>query len=326
MRKQQVMRRRGFITLLSASVAWPLVARAQQATPTVGVVSTASPTTTTFGALFPKLMKEFGWEENKNYRTLFRFAEGHIDRVPVLTDELLAEKVKVMVALGEASIQAAQRATKTIPIVGLSADMVRTGLAASMARPGGNLTGVNALANELDVKRLGILHEAVPAAKRIGVLALPDCAFDTLPELETAARQLDLELVVISIRRTDELALGLDALQSARVHAVNVLASSVVVPLRSSIIEALNRARLPAIYHFPDLAEEGGFLGYGPRLELSYRLVSRLVSNILRGARPEELPIEQPDRFDLVVNLKTADALGVVVPPALLVQADKVIE
>jgi putative tryptophan/tyrosine transport system substrate-binding protein len=320
------MRRREFIALVSASVTWPFAALAQQAMPTVGVISTASPTTTTFGALFPMLMKEFGWEKNRNYRIFFRFAEGHIDRVPVLTDELLGEKVKVMVALGEASIQAAQRATKTIPIVGLSADMVRTGLAASMARPGGNLTGVNALANELDVKRLGILHEAVPAAKRIGVLALPDRAFDTLPELETAARQLDLELVVISIRRTDELAQGLDALQSARVHAVNVLASSVVVPLRSSIIEALNRARLPAIYHFPDLAEEGGFLGYGPRLELSYRLVSRLVSNILRGARPEDLPIEQPDRFDLVVNLKTADALGITVPPALLVQANKVIE
>jgi ABC-type uncharacterized transport system substrate-binding protein len=232
----------------------------------------------------------------------------------------------VMVALGEASIQAAQRATKTIPIVGLTTDMVRTGLATSLARPGGNLTGVNVLANELDVKRLGILHEAVPAAKRIGVLALPDRAFDTLPELETAARQLDLELVVISISPTDELAQGLDALQSARVHAVNVLASSVVVPARSSIIEGLNRARLPAIYHFPDLAEQGGFLGYGPRLELSYQLVSRLVSNILRGARPEDLPIEQPDRFDLVVNLKTADALGITVPPALLVQANKVIE
>jgi putative tryptophan/tyrosine transport system substrate-binding protein len=320
------MRRREFIALMGASVAWPFAARAQQAMSTVGVISTASPTTTTFGVLFPKLMKEFGWEENKNYRTLFRFAEGHIEQVPVLTNELLAEKVKVMVALGEASIQAAQRATKTIPIVGLSADMVKTGLAASMARPGGNLTGVNVLSSELDVKRLGILHEAVPAAKRMGVLALPDRSFDTLPELETAARQLDLELVVISAPRTDELALGLDALQPARVHAVNVLASSVVVPLRSSIIEALNRARLPAIYHFPDLAEQGGFLGYGPRLELSYRLVSRLVSNILRGARPEELPIEQPDRFELVVNLKTADALGVAVPPLLLVQADKVIE
>src|SRR6516164_3829907 len=320
------MRRREFIALVGASITWPFAARAQQAMPTVGVMSTASPTTTTFGVLFPKLMKEFGWEENRNYRILFRFAEGHIDRVPVLADELLGHKVKVMVALGEASIQAAQRATKTIPIVGISADMVRTGLAASMARPGGNLTGVNVLTSELDVKRLGFLHEAVPAAKRLGVLALPDCAFDTLPELETAARQLDLELVVNSVRRMDELSQGFEALQSAHVHAVNVLASSVVVPARSNIIEGLNRARLPAIYHFPDLAEQGGFLGYGPRLELSYQLVSRHVSNILRGTRPEDLPIEQPDRFDLVVNLKTADALGVTVPPSLLVQADKVIE
>jgi putative ABC transport system substrate-binding protein len=321
------MRRRAFIALLGgASVAWPFTVRAQQAMPTVGVMSTASPTTTTFGVLFPKLMKQYGWEENRNYRTIFRFAEGNIDRIPLLANELLGAKINVMVALGEASIQAARRATKTIPIVGISADMVRTGLAASMARPGGNLTGVNVLTSELDVKRLGFLHEAVPAAKRIGILALPDRAFDTLPELETAARQLDLELVVYSVRRTDELAQGFDDLQSGHVHAVNVLASSVVVPERSSIIEALNRARLPAIYHFPELAEQSGFLAYGPRLELSYQLVSRLVSNILRGARPEDLPVEQPDRFDLVVNLKTADALGVTVPPALLVQADKVIE
>jgi putative tryptophan/tyrosine transport system substrate-binding protein len=320
------MRRREFISLAGASVAWSCVARAQQAMPTVGVMSTSSPMTTTFGVLFPKLMKQYGWEENKNYRTVFRFAEGNIDRIPVLTNELLGAKINVMVALGEASILAAQRATKTLPIVGISADMVRTGLVASMARPGGNLTGVNVLTSELDVKRLGYLHEAVPAAKRIGVLVLPDPAFDTLPELETAARRLDLELVVNSVRRTEELDQGFDALQSARVHAVNVLASSVVVPARSSIIDALNRARLPAIYHLPELAEQGGFLGYGPRLELSYQLVSRLVSNILRGARPEELPVEQPDRFDLVVNLKTADALGVTVPPALLVQADKVIE
>jgi putative ABC transport system substrate-binding protein len=124
----------------------------------------------------------------------------------------------------------------------------------------------------------------------------------------------------------DELAQGFDALQSARVDAVNVLASPVAAGARASIIESLNRARLPAIYEFPEIAEQGGFLGYGPRVELGFRLMSRLVSKILRGVRPEDLPIEQPDRFDLVVNLKTADALGVKVPPTLLVQADKVIE
>jgi putative ABC transport system substrate-binding protein len=203
------MRRRQFIALLGGVAAWPLAAQAQQPVmPTVGIVSTASPTTTIFGPLFPKLMKEFGWAENRDYRSYFRFAEGDIDRVPLLTDELLAENVNVIVALGEACIRAAQRSTKSIPIVGISADMVRTGLAASMARPGGNLTGVNILTSELDVKRLEILREAVPAAKRIGILALPDRGFDTLSEIETAARQLKLESVVISIPRRDELAPG----------------------------------------------------------------------------------------------------------------------
>jgi putative tryptophan/tyrosine transport system substrate-binding protein len=219
------MRRREFIALMGASAGWPFAAGAQQALPTVGVMSPASPTTTIFRALFPKLMKELGWEENRDYRAVFRFAEGHVDRFPVFTEELLAEKVNVIIALSEPGIQAAQRATKTVPIVGIAADMIRTGLAASMARPGGNLTGVNVLGNELDAKRLEILHEAVPAAKRIGALALPARAFDTLPELEAAARQLSLELVVITVRSLSELTGSLDALQSPRVDAINVLES-----------------------------------------------------------------------------------------------------
>jgi putative ABC transport system substrate-binding protein len=176
------------------------------------------------------------------------------------------------------------------------------------------------------VKRFEILHEAVPAAKRLGALALPDRPFDTLPELEAAARQLNLELLVISVRRMDELAPAFDALQSARVDAVNVLASPIVGSLRATIIDRLNRARLPAIYEFPEYAVLGGFLGYGARFDLSSRLVARLASKILRGARPEDLPIEQPDRYDLVANLKTAKAMGVTVPETLLVRADKVIE
>jgi putative ABC transport system substrate-binding protein len=322
------MRRREFIAFIaSTSITRPFAARAQQTMPTVGVMSPASPTTTIFGTVFSKFMNEFGWEENRNYRTVLRYAEGHVERFPVLTDELLAEKINVIVAISESGILAAQRATKTIPTVGISADMIRTGLAASMAKPGGNLTGINVLAGELDVKRLQILHEAVPAAKRIGALALPDRGFDTLPELETAARQFDLELLAVSVRRMDELARGIDALQSAHVDAVNVLASPVAAgPARPSLIDGLNRARLPAIYEYPEMAEQGGFLGYGPRLELTFRLASRLVSKILSGARPEDLPIEQPDRFDLVLNLKTADRLGVKLPPAFLVQADKVIE
>jgi ABC-type uncharacterized transport system substrate-binding protein len=326
------MRRREFISFIGgAAVAWPLVARAQQPTstsrrPTLGIMTPASPTTTQGVPFVINSMKEFGWDENQNYRGVYRWAEGHIDRLPSLVDELVAQRVDVIVAFGEASIVAAQRATTTIPIVGLGADMVRTGLAASMARPGGNLTGVNVLSGELDVKRLEILHEAVPVAKRIGALALPDPGFDTRLELEAAARLLDLELLVIRVRRLEELTDGLDALQAASVDAVNVLASPFGFVARASIIDRLNRARLPAIYEFPEMAEQGGLLGYGARFDLACRLVARLASKILRGARPEDLPIEQPDRFDLVVNLKVARTLGLTFPPSLLVRADEVVE
>ena len=320
------MRRRDFIALLSgAGAMWPLASRAQQSMPTIGFLTSTSPTTTLL-RFIPASLKGFGWEENRNYRTLYRFAEGHMDRMPALADELVAQRVDIVVVASEEGIQAAQRATKTIPIVGLAADLVRTGLAASMARPGANLTGVNILANELDVKRLEILHEVVPGAKRIGALALPHASYDTRPELEAAARQLDFELLFVTVHRIEDLTEGLDALQSARVDGVNVLASPVVALSRARIIEWLNRARLPAIYEWPEIADDGGLLTYGTRFELAAEVAARLVSKILRGSRPEDLPIEQPDRYDLVVNLKTARALGLTIPPTLLVRADKVIE
>jgi ABC transporter substrate binding protein len=167
--------------------------------------------------------------------------------------------------------------------------------------------------------------DSFPAAKRIAALALPD-RLDTLPELEMAAHQLNVELLVVTVRRVDELSRSLDALQSARVDAFNVLASPFVGALRASIFDRLNQARLPAIYEAPELAEQGGLLGCGARFEFSSQLVARLASKILRGARPEDLPIEQPERFDLVVNLKTANAIGVTVPETSLARADKVVE
>ena len=323
--REETMTRREFIALVGASTTWSFAALAQQVMPTLGIMTPASSTTTLVVRFVVEAMKQFGWYENQNYRVLYRFAEGQNDRIPALIDELVGQRVDVIVAMGDIGIQAAQRATKTIPIVGMAADMVRTGLAAGMARPGGNVTGVNILAGELDAKRLEILHEAFPAAKRIAALALPD-RLDTLPELEMAAHQLNVELLVVTVRRAEELSGSFDALQSARVDAVNVLASPFVGPLRASIFDLLNRARLPAIYEAPELAEQGGLLGYGARFEFSSQLVARLASKILRGARPEDLPIEQPERFDLVVNLKTANAIGVTVPETLLVRADKVVE
>jgi putative tryptophan/tyrosine transport system substrate-binding protein len=276
--------------------------------------------------LFPSSMREFGWEESRNYRVLSRWGEGHIDRFPALIDELIAQRVDVIVVFDEVSIRAAQRATTMTPIVGMAADMVRTGLAASMARPGSNLTGVNLLAGELDAKRLEILHEAAAAARRMGALPLPHPGFDSEPELDVASRDLHLDLVMVKVWRIEELTHGLDMLESTHVDAVNVLASPLVAATLPNTIERLNQARLPAIYEFPEYAERGGLLGHGVSINLASRHVARLVSKILKGARPQDLPIEQPNKIDLAVNLKTAQILGVTVPLSLLARADEVIE
>jgi putative ABC transport system substrate-binding protein len=322
------MKRRAFLWLLSGGVAAtaPIVVHAQQSLPTVGVVSGASSTTTQFREPFLRYMKELGWEEGRNYHLSLLFTEGHDDRLPGLYNDLVAERVNVIVAFGEPAIEAARRATTTIPIVGSAADMVKEGYVASMAHPGGNITGVNFFAAETLVKRFELLHDAFPAAKRIGVLVDP--GVDWQPQLDEAEHKLNLELVVVIARNREEVAHGLDALESAHIDAVSVQSSSpTYYPLRKLIVDRLNRARLPAIYETPETAAaEGGLLAYGPRMQLSFRHEAALVAKILGGARPENLPIEQLEKIDLVVNLKTAKALGLTIPPSILARADEVIE
>jgi ABC-type uncharacterized transport system substrate-binding protein len=322
------MKRRDFIRVLGtgAIVTMPgWVARAQQSMPTVGVVSPASSSTTQFPEPFLRTMKELGWEEGRNYRVLFRWAEGHLDRITGIADELVSERVSVIVALGDPTLEAVRRASTTIPIVAMVDDLVKSGLAASVARPGGNITGAHLRSVQFDAKRLELLHEAVPAARKIGVLVDP-AEPSTRLQLDEAARMLKLELVVGSARNPEEVAHALDVLETAHVDAVNVLASSRFTPWHKLMIERLNHAGIPAIFNWPETAKEGGFLGYGPRLQLAFRHVAGLVAKILRGAHPDELPVEQPDKIDLVVNLKTAKLLGLMIPPAFLARADEVIE
>ena len=319
------MRRRDFIAVLGGAVfAWPLAARPQQAMPTVGVVVAGTRKTSTFPEPFLRSMKELGWDEDRNYRVLFLGTEGYNDRYPGLVGELVAQRVNVIIVFGNPGIEAARRATTTIPIVGVADDIVKSGFAVSMAHPGGNTTGVSILARELDVKRLELLHEAVPAAKRIGVLADPRVT--NRSQLDEAAHQLNLELVMVDARTREEVAAGLDALEAARLDAVNVLSSPAFFNVRGLVIERLNRARLPAIYEWPEMADEGGLLGYGARLRRVWPKVARLVAKILRRARPEDLPVEQPEKIDLVVNLRTARALGLTIPPSILIRADEAIE
>jgi putative tryptophan/tyrosine transport system substrate-binding protein len=321
------VKRREFITLLGGAAAWPLAARAQQAAmPVIGVLrQNPKDVAETFAEPFRRYMRAVGWDEGRNIRFLFAWAEGRNERMPALATDLVAQKVDLIITFGDPAIRAAQRATKTIPIVGMTDDMVGSGLAASMARPGGNTTGVSILASELDVKRLELLHEFIPQARRIGVLTDPT-TISTRPQLASAALKLVVELVMFDAQNRDEVSRALDAITAAKVEAVNVLASPILTGARRMIIDRLDEARLPAIYQFPEAAEDGGLLAYGPRQLLCYRHVVSLTDKILRGARPPDLPIEQPSIFELVLNLKAANELGLTFSPQLLLRADNVIE
>jgi putative tryptophan/tyrosine transport system substrate-binding protein len=287
------MRRRDFLWVLGGGVAaaTPLLVRAQQAMPTVGAVGEwTTELGTPYALLFASYMKELGWVEGHNYRGLWVYTERRTDRYPELLGELIAQRANVIIVFGNPAIEAAQRATTTIPIVGMADDIVKSGHAASMARPGSNATGVSIFASELDVKRLELLHDAVPSAKRVGVLADP-AAITPRAQLDEAARRLNLELIVVNALNREEVVQGLDALGSAHIDAVNVLASPLLAGLTGLISERLNQLRLPAIYEWPEAAQAGGLLAYGSRLKLCFRHVAGLVGKILHGARPENLPV-----------------------------------
>jgi len=320
------MRRREFIALLGGAAARPLAVRAQQdRVPVVGILRPNPKDTDQFAEPFRRYMRAIGWEDGRNVRFLFVWAEGRNERAPALAEELVAQNVDLIITFGDPAIRAAQRATQAIPIVGMTDDMVGSGLAASMARPGGNTTGVSILAPELDVKRLVILHEFVPQARRIAVLADPS-TISTRAQLTSAARDLGVELVVFEAQNPAEIGGPLDAIAVAKVEAVNVLASPQLNAARRQIIEGMRNARLPAIYQFPETAEEGGLLSYGPRVLLCFRHVVTIVDKVLRGTKPADLPIEQPSKFELAVNLKAAIAIDMTIPPTLLLRADQVIE
>jgi putative ABC transport system substrate-binding protein len=321
------MRRREFITLLGGGVAvWPLTARAQQPDRAyrLGFLSQSGRDLPWYRAFFDELR-------------LSGFIEGHnLTVVPdgfnVPPNQLAARATAMvrlapdaLVAAGELATRTLQQATRTIPIVGSAEDMLAAGLVASQARPGGNLTGQSILSPQLDGKRLDILIEAVPAARRMAALAdtTQTHALHT-KALQDAARERGVELSVVGLARREEIASALDAVKASGAQALNVLASPMLPTDR--IIERMLELRMPAIHQWPERAEAGGFAAYGPRLFQLYRERARMVVKILRGTRPADIPIEQPTHFELVINLKTAKAIGHEVPAGLVLRADKVIE
>jgi putative tryptophan/tyrosine transport system substrate-binding protein len=325
------MRRREFIAGAFGSLAaieLPSVAAAQSGRrPVVGVLRTnPKDIKETFAVPFRKYMRALGWEEGVNIDFQFRWADGQNDRLAPLASELVAEKVDVLIVFGDPAVYAVQRATNVIPTVAMADDLVGSGFAVSLRRMrADNMTGVSILASDLDVKRLELLREFVPRARRIGIIVDPT-TISTRNLLEVAARNLKVDLTFVEVRHRNDMAGAVDELAAAKIEAINILASPILNLARDVSIERLRHVRVPAIHQWPETAEEGGFLAYGPRNLLCYRHVVGLADKILRGAKPSDLPIEQPAKFELVLNLKAASELGLIIPVPLLLRADEVIE
>jgi putative ABC transport system substrate-binding protein len=323
------MRRREFIALVGASVVWPFAAMAQQAGRIyrLGGVSSLPRNTPLFVAMFDELQRQ-GFIVGRNLAVEWRVYGADIDLIPGYVADLVKAQVDVLYVSGDPGIRAAQRATATIPILGATEDMIGSGLVASLARPGGNTTGFSALATELDGKRQEILIEAVPGLHRMAILA--DAKATELVQLQVlqdAARAHGIEVSIHRVTRAEEITAAIDAAKAAGASALNVLSSPFLNGNRQLILDRVAALRLPAIYQWPEAAEDGGFLAYGPRLLQIFReLVAQQLVKLLRGVKPADIPVEQPTKFELVINLKTAKAMGVTVPEALLVRADKVIE
>jgi len=274
-------------------------------------------------------LRDLGWVEGENLTIAYRAAEGEVERLPVLAAELVQLPVEVIVAGGSAAIHAAQHATRTIPIVMATAnEPVGEGFVVSVARPGGNITGLSNLAAELPGKRLEILKETVPQSTRIAVLANPANASHAsdLHHVTEAARALGLSLHLVEVRRAEELESAFAAMTHAGADALMVLSDSILLSqLPGRIADLAATHRLPAIYVRRVYVEGRGLMSYGPSLPALYRRAATYVDKILKGAKPAELPVEQPMKFELVLNLKTAQALGFTFPPAILFQADEVL-
>jgi putative ABC transport system substrate-binding protein len=325
------MRRREFIALVGSAVACPRAARAQQSgtvsLPKIGILSNnagehaLSPLTV---GVFTELQR-LGWVNGRSAIYEPRFSAGDQSRWPGFVTDLVDRKVNVIFAGSRPAAKAAQIATATIPIVALADDMEEAGLVASIARTGSNITGVSMFGPELDVKRLELLMEMVPAARRMAALAESKTR-PSVAQVAANAHRLGIELVLIEAPSLDKLDGALDAVATARVDAVNVLASSILYNGRRAIIDRMAAARLPAIYQWPEYAAEGALMGYGSTQALISRLVAELIDRVLKGVSPAELPVLRPTKFELAINLKTAKALGLTIPPALHARADEVIE
>jgi ABC-type uncharacterized transport system substrate-binding protein len=326
-----VDRRRFLMTSLAGALAAPFAVEAEQAqkVPTVG--SLVSQSEALGGAPLAALrqgLHELGYVDGQNITVVARYADGQFERFPALVTEMIALKVDVIVTSGPQASRAVKQATDTLPVVlAVISDPVAEGLVQSLARPGGNITGIAFQNPELTVKRLELLKQVIPKAARIA--ALSDSTLGRsggLPELQAAARSLGLELQILEVRGPADFDAAFRSARTWRAEGLVVLASPLLSAYRRSLVDLAARSRLPATYEFRTFVEEGGLMSYGPNSIDMYRRSATYVDKILKGAKPGDLPVEQAARFALVINLKTAKALGLTIPLSLLARADQIIE
>ena len=322
------MRRRDFVALFGGVALAPLAASAQEAKRDyrLGVLHQLPRAAPQFAHLVDGLRRQ-GFIEGRNLAVDPRGFDSRSHQYRERAAELVKFGVDVLFCGGDETLRAAQQVTRTIPIVGVADDMFASGLVISLGRPGGNTTGFSILATELDEKRQELLIEFVPGARRMAALFDPGSKSPAqLQEVVDAARARGVALSTHSVTRVDEIAPAMNAAKATGAEALNVLSSVLLNAVRQVIFEQAAALRIPAIYQFPESAEQGGFIGYGPRIEQIYRHMAVFVARLFRGERPQDLPIQQPTTFELVINLKAGKALGLMIPETLLIRADKVIE
>ena len=329
------MRRREFISLLGAAAAWPFIARAQQqplearpaGVPVVGILwpGVAAPAPPRMEA-FREGLSKAGFVDGRNVAIELRFARAGLQQLPELAADLVRLKVDVTLGSGDLAPRVAQQATKTIPIVAFSDDILGAGLIPTLSRPGGNMTGLTILSPELSVKRLEVLREIVPKLSRVAVLWDPTTGKSQVELTQKAARTLDIRLQILEVRRASDLDNAFLAAQREQAEALNVFSSPFLASLYGDIIKLAAQHRLPAIYQWKEHAQAGGLVSYGPSLADLWRQAATIVAKILSGAKPADLPVEQPTRFELVLNTKTAKSLNLTISGTTLLRADEIIE